>query len=58
MADQKPPQSDAVAELHAQARADYGTPDERADRAEEVRIQSGHARAHGNEAAGTPRGCR
>ncbi|MFH8577175.1 hypothetical protein [Streptomyces zaomyceticus] len=47
---------ETAAQLLAQAARDYGTPAERAERAAEARVQNGQARAHGNEAAGTPRG--
>ncbi|MFI0827227.1 hypothetical protein ACH4Q7_22540 [Streptomyces roseolus] len=47
---------ETAADLLAQARRDYGTAAERAERQTEARIQSGMARTHGNEAAGTPRG--
>ncbi|MEU6929001.1 hypothetical protein AB0A05_07535 [Streptomyces sp. NPDC046374] len=50
--------AETAAELLAQAKKDYGTPAERAERAVEARVQSGLARAHGNAAAGTPRGRR
>ncbi|MFD4315039.1 hypothetical protein [Streptomyces sp. NPDC058548] len=50
--------TETAAELLAQAKKDYGTPAERANRAAEARVQSGQARTHGNEAAGAPRGRR
>ncbi|MFC8463388.1 hypothetical protein [Streptomyces sp. NPDC057250] len=50
--------NETAAQLLAQAKKDYGTPDERADRAAAAKNQSAQARAHGNEAAGTPRGRR
>lgn len=48
---------ETAADLIAQAKKDYGTPAERADRAA-ARLQSGMARTNGNAAAGTPRGRR
>ncbi|WP_327421856.1 hypothetical protein OG763_15070 [Streptomyces sp. NBC_01230] len=50
--------NETAAELLAQAKKDYGTPAERAERASDARIATGLAKAHGNEAAGAPRGRR
>ncbi|MET9321941.1 hypothetical protein ABZX75_17365 [Streptomyces sp. NPDC003038] len=49
---------ETAADLIAQAKKDYGTPAERADRAAAARLQSGMARTNGNVAAGAPRGRR
>lgn len=50
--------SDAVARLHAEASADYGTPEERRQREADARGGLADARTNGNAAAGTPRGRR
>lgn len=54
----EPSRAERIAALHAQCRADYGTPEQRAQRAAEAGIQSALARAHGNEAGGAFRGRR
>jgi hypothetical protein len=50
--------SDAVAQLHAEARRDYGTPEERQQRQADARGGLADARNHANASAGTPRGRR
>ncbi|MFI5629166.1 hypothetical protein ACIA8E_07260 [Streptomyces sp. NPDC051664] len=49
---------ETAAELLAQAKKQYGTPAERADRVDGASLASGLAKAHGHEAAGAPRGRR
>jgi hypothetical protein len=53
-----PTEAERVAALHAKARADYGTPAERAQRVVEARGQLGDARSNGNAAASVFRGRR
>ena len=48
----------AVAELHRQAAADYGTPDERAAREQQLRETEPQIREHGQAAATAERGTR
>ncbi|WTW95447.1 hypothetical protein OG216_19590 [Streptomycetaceae bacterium NBC_01309] len=50
--------SETAAELLAQAARDYGTPAERAERANQARAQRDRARIRAQEAASTPRGKR
>ncbi|MEU7092967.1 hypothetical protein [Kitasatospora aureofaciens] len=45
-----------VAALHAEARADYGTTEEREDRAAAAVDQRAGAQSHGNESGGGWRG--
>jgi len=54
----KPTEAERVAQLHAQAAADYGTPAERAARAAEASVQAVAAKAHAQQAAAAPRGRR
>ncbi|MFJ5259108.1 hypothetical protein ACIQAC_01355 [Streptomyces sp. NPDC088387] len=51
-------EEERVAELHALARRDYGTPTERAARAEAAIAQAETAKWHAKAAAEAPRGRR
>lgn len=53
---QDPAEAERVAELQEQARADYGTPSERAERAGASRDGLAYTRMSASEAAGTARG--